>query len=184
MNDNPDRFRAPGGILSDTWDRQVDEFNSPPISDGGGSAGPFPFDAILEPDPVTMGNTLATFLPGVINGLLPSNYASSFSLSPSSTYFAIISCTASNGQITAASLSFGSSPPAAIPTNMGQPPLSFDFLLGIVITDGLGGATWSRIIGDGSLAAAGAEAFRTDKATPVPGTLPYDIWYTWNLTLS
>lgn len=163
-------------VPTDQWDRQIDQFDQPAGGGGGGVSVVYPFDVI------SAGTGNFTVQPGTINGQLPSNYSNVFVLSPSTTYYLVLSCTSSNGQITGAVLSFASSPPASIPTNMGQPPTSFDFLIGIVITDAIGGGTWYRTIGPGSLSAAGQEAFRTDKTSPAPGTLPYDLWYTWVIT--
>jgi len=169
------RLVYPPDRLPTQFDRQIDQILSP-VAGGGGGAVVYPFDVI------SAGTSSFTVQPGTLNGLLPSNYNSTFTLSTSTTYYLQLAATASNGQITGATLSFVTSAPAAIPTNMGQPPTSFDYMLGILITNGAGGGTWFRTIGPGSLNAAGQECFRTSKSSPSPGTLPYDIWYTWVLT--
>jgi hypothetical protein len=171
------RLIALGQTLPTQFDRQVDVVLANAIPAGGGSSSPvYPFDVI------SAGTSVFSFQAGTINGLLPTNYAATFTLSLNTTYYPKLSLTANNGQITAATLSFPTTAPSAIPTNMGQPPTSFDFLLGLLLTNGSGGGTWYRTIGPGSLSAAGQESFRTTKVSPAPGTLPYDIWFTWTIT--
>jgi len=163
------RLLARDDVLPTQFQRSLDIIETPPASGGGGGLTQvFPFDVI------SAGTAGYAVQPGTVNGLLPSNYTITQALGPSSTYFLTLSCTASNGQITGATLSFAGSAPAGIPTNMGQPPTSFDFLLGVVIDQ-----VWFRTIGDGSVIMIGSEVFRTDKSSPAPGTLPYDIWFTW-----
>lgn len=164
-----DRLIFPGQELPTQFDRQLDIVATPPASGGGGGMTQvFPFDVI------SAGTAGYAVQPGTINGLLPSNYTITQMLGPTNTYYLTLSVTASSGQITGATLSFAASAPAAVPVNMGQPPTSFDYLLGVVIDQ-----VWFRTIGPGSLSAGGNEVFRTDKSSPAPGTLPYDIWYTW-----
>lgn len=148
---------------------ELDQIKSPPPGGSGGSTA-FPFD-------VNISGTDATVVPGTINGLIPTNYADTFTIANPGTYYVTLSVTATDGQLGSATLSFAASPPAAVPVVQGQPPTTFDYLLGVVV-DGV----WFRVIGPGSLAAAGAEVFRVSKTSPAPGTLPYDIWYTWNIT--
>lgn len=168
------RLVYPPDRLPTQFDRQIDQILSP-VSGGGGGAGAavYPFDVI------SAGTSSFTVQPGTMSGLLPSNYASTFTLTPSTTYYLQLDCTASSGQIASAALNFASSAPAAIPVNMGQPPTSFSFLVGILITNGAGGGTWFRCIAPGSLFAIGALQYQTNKASPAPGTLPFDNWYTW-----
>lgn len=154
------------------FDRQVDRFGNPGGGGGGGSPTVEPFDVSF--DTPMSGTVNASFSPGTVNGLLPSNYNTPININVTGTYYAVISLTASGGQITGAVLSLPTAAPAAIPVNMGQPPLSFDFLIGIIVD-----SVWYRTIGSGSLTAAGKEVFRTSKTSPAPGTLPYDIWYSW-----
>lgn len=144
-----------------------------PGGGGGGPSGPYPFDVELtgSGSPLT-----ASILPGTLNGLIPTNIFSTYPLAVPGTYYLVLAATAATGEIASCSLSMPTSPPVGIPTVMGEPPLSFDYLLGVVI-DGV----WFRTIGNGSLSAAGQEVFRISKASPAPGTLPYDIYYTWNI---
>jgi hypothetical protein len=141
---------------------------------GGASAGPYPFD--VELIPVDEDEQTAIVRPGTINGLLATNYLDTFPLDPENVYYLVANITTADGEITAYTLSFDSSAPAGIPTAVGLPPTSFTYLLGIVNL-----TTWFRTIGLGSLVATSVEAFRVSKTSPAPGTLPYEIWYTWQL---
>lgn len=138
---------------------------------GGGPTGPYPFDISFSggPDPKD-----ATVRPGTINGILASNFTDTYSLSASGVYYLVLSVTATDGEIVSALLSMPTSPPAGVPTLQGQPPTSFDYLLGVVVD-----LVWYRVIGNGSLTAEGDEVFRVSKVAPAPGTLPYDIYYNW-----
>jgi hypothetical protein len=149
---------------------EVDQILGPTSSGGGTPSSPLPFD-------VEIVGTSATVIPGTINGLLATNYDSVFTITNPGVYFVTLSVTATDGQLGSSTISFAASAPAAVPVVQGQPPTTFDYLLGIVV-DGV----WFRVIGQGSLAAAGSEVFRVSKTSPAPGTLPYDIWYTWNIT--
>jgi hypothetical protein len=167
------RLVYPPDRLPTQFDRQIDQILSPVSAGGGGGAAVYPFDVI------SAGTSSFTVQPGTMSGLLPSNYGSTFTPTPSTTYYLELNCTASSGQIATVALNFASSAPSAIPVNMGQPPTSFSFLLGILVTDGTGGGTWFRCIAPGSLFAIGALQYQTNKASPAPGTLPFDNWYTW-----
>lgn len=137
---------------------------------GGSAATEYPFDVTFTGS----GTITASVRPGTVNGLLPTNYASTFALDETLVYYAILTITASDGEIASAVISFSLTPPVGIPTVLGQPPTTFEFLFGIV---SLG--VWFRTIGLGSLTAEGYEVFRIDKTAPAPGTLPYEIYYSW-----
>lgn len=153
---------------------ELDQIKSPPPGGGGTPPTELPFDVSFD----TAGDPRDTFVrPGTINGVLPTNFDDTFSLAASGVYYLVLNVTASDGEIASATLSFDGSPPAGIPTLQGQPPTAFAYLLGVVVD-----LVWYRTIGNGSLAAAGSEVFRVSKTSPSPGTLPYDIYYTWVIT--
>ncbi len=161
--------RTPGISL------ELDAIKSPPPGGAGAPATTYPFDVTFDDGVADPRDTFVK--PGTINGLIPSNYADIFSLAASGAYYLVLTCTASDGQIASAVLSFDASPPSGIPVIQGQPPTSFAVLLGVVVD-----LVWYRTIGLGSLTATGTEVFRVSKTSPAPGTLPYDIWYTWAIT--
>ncbi len=152
---------------------ELDQIKSPPPGGSGSGPVPYPYDVEFNGAPGD-----ATVRPGSINGLLSSNFDDVFPLGATTTYYLVLSCTAVDGEITSAALSMPTSPPAGLPTQMGQPPTAFDYLLGVVID-----RVWYRVIGNGSLTAFGQEMFRISKTSPAPGTLPYDIYYTWDITV-
>lgn len=136
----------------------------------------YPFDITLTDQGDT--TSIATIWPGTINQLLPSNYLTGVSVSNTGTHYLVLDCTASDGEITAAPLAIESAAPSAISPTQGTPPVAFQVLIGIIIS-GVAFKVW----GNGNMTAAAAESFRVDKGSPVPGSLPYDVYYTWNLSL-
>lgn len=145
----------------------------PPYGSGGSESCPFD---------LTIGGTDGTELkvkPGTINSLLPSNVSSTFTLpanTSSYTRYLVLTASCSDGQVTSATLSVDSSAPSPPGVAMGLPPTSFKVLLGLIDT----GKAY-RTIACGSVSAKPVEAYRTDKASPVFGLSPYDIYYTWQI---
>ena len=174
-NGNPD-FYLPGTPLANQFGRSLDIIQTPSASGGGGASTIYPFDAYLS-----AGTATYAVQPGTINGLLPSNYNSTFTLTPGTTYYLVLNVTTSGGQVTGATLAFNTSAPAAIPVNAGQPPTSFSFLIGVLLVGATSG-TWYRTIGPGSLSAAGQLSYQANATSPSPGTLPYTNYYTWVVT--
>jgi hypothetical protein len=120
----------------------------------------------------------ATFRAGTINSLLPSNYLTGVAVPATGTKYLVLTCTASNGEITAATFSADATAPAAIVPFAGQPPTSFKILIGVVIDGAL-----VQVWGCGNIQALGVESFRVQKGAPVAGQVPYDVYYTWSLSL-
>jgi hypothetical protein len=143
---------------------------------GGGGVTRYPFDITLTD--AGGGDSTATIWPGTINQLLPSNYLTGVTVSNTGTHFLVLDCTASDGEITAAPLAIETGAPPAITPTQGTPPVAFQVLIGIII-DGVAYKVW----GNGNMTASAAESFRVDKGSPVPGSLPYDVFYTWEFSL-
>lgn len=138
-----------------------------------GTDAPIPFDVTFV-SVGELGDLTASVVPGTVNNILGTNWATPFTISSTGTYYLVTAVVTADAQVTSHTLAMDGSAPSTFPVNMGLPPTSFDVLIGIVI-DG----TWYRTIGPGSISAQSLEAYRTSKAAPAPGTLPYDIWYTW-----
>ena len=147
-----------------------------PVLNAGASA---PFDITVED---VAGTPTATFWPGTVNSLLPSNgmagLSSGVATVASGVRYLVLTCTAASGAITGATFSADASPPAAITPLAGSPPTSFKILIGVTI-DGEPVKVW----GDGNIQALPVEAFRVQKSSPVAGQIPFDIYYTWSLDL-
>ncbi len=154
---------------------ELDQIKSPPP--GGGSSAPTegPFDLTFTPG-ASPGDLTPSMRPGTINSVVPTGYLSLPDIADTGTFYFILSATALDGQIATASVAFSGSPPAGIPVTMGTPPTAFDFLLGVV-QDGV----WFRTAAVGSKTATPAETFKAGITSPPPGTLPYDIYYTWSV---
>jgi hypothetical protein len=171
----PDVVNPSRSMPAYQFDRSVDLLEGPQASGGGSPTTTlYPFDVEFtgSGSPLT-----ASVRPGTLNGLIPTNYTDTYSVTNPGVYYLVLSATAAAGEIASCSLSMDASPPAGIPVTLGEPPVAFSYLLGVVI-DGV----WYRTIGNGSLTAAGQEVFRISKTAPDPGTLPYEIYYTWNIT--
>ena len=143
---------------------------------GGGSSNASnnnrPFDPVL---PNNNTNTLSfTINPGTINGLIPNNWANTFSIANNVVGYEILSVSVANNKIASAAISIANAAPVGIPVTKGAPPTAFDYLLG-VISNGV----WYRVIGNSSLTAIGQDEFHVSQTSPAPGTLPYDIYYSW-----
>lgn len=154
-----------------------------PTGPTGPAGPPGPSGAVDYPFDITItdiaGTLYATFYPGTINQLLPSNMLSSFVVPASGTRYLVLDCTASNGEITSAALAVDTAPPDAFVPYAGQPPVAFKILIGLSV-DGVAFKTW----GSGSIMAIGGESFRLQKASPTAGQLPYDVYYTWVLSVA
>jgi len=134
-----------------------------------------PFDLFLAD--AGGGNSTATIWPGTLNQLLVSNYATGVTVPQTGTRYLVVDCTTADGEITSAALAADSTAPGAIAPTQGTPPVAFKLLVGIVV-DNVAYKVWTA----GNVLASPVESFRVDKASPVPGSLPYDIYYTWELT--
>ncbi len=154
---------------------EIDQIKSPPPGGGGTPAAVDPFDLSFTPS--SPGNITPVMVPGTINSVIPSNYLSLPDIADTGTFFFILSVTTLNGQIASATVATSGSAPSGIGTTMGVPPTSFDYLIGVV-QDGV----WFRTAPTGSFTATPIEAFRASITNPAPGTLPYDIYYTWTVT--
>jgi hypothetical protein len=160
---------SPSLDLSRPWLPSAELGPSP--SGGGGTTGHHPFDIFIT----STGSTrTVTIWPGTVNQLLVSNYLTGVTVSPTGTYYLVIDCTASDGQITSATLAIDSVPPPGIAPTAGSPPVSFKILVGVIVD-----AVAFKSLGDSNLYAPSAEAFRLEKVSPVAGLPAYDIYYTW-----
>jgi hypothetical protein len=143
---------------------------------GGSSPEECPFDITITE---TAGPVFtASFRPGTINQLLPSNYLTGVTVPETGTRYLVLSCTTSNGQITAAAFAADTTAPDSIVPVAGTPPLGFKVLIGVVI-DHVATKVW----GCGNIQVIPLEAFRLDKVSPLVGQLPYDVYYTWEFSL-
>ncbi len=135
-----------------------------------------PFDITIAPDETSA--LFATFRAGTINQLLPDNYLDGVEVPASGTKYLVLSCTVTSGAITGATFFADDDPPVALAPMAGEPPTAFDLLIGVSV-NGLAIKVW----GCGNIQAVPVEAFRLQKAVPVAGQVPYDVYYTWQFSL-
>ena len=146
-----------------------------PPGGGGGGAGVFPFD-------VTKTNsTHFTVRTGTVNGLVPSNIATTFVMAGSGTEYVVLKVTTTDAEVTAAEIMAPTptTPPPAMPVGSGQPPSIFYVLLAVLV-DG----TPFRTFGNGSVTAVAYEVYRLQKAMLTPDALPYDSYYSWRTSVT
>lgn len=161
------RLRAEGATgRADWFDRGIDELRQPRSA---AAVVRYPFQPTISGTTVTVRN-------GTLNNVAPTNISSSFYY-PGGTYYLVLTCYSSSGVITSSALSIDGSAPSAISSSLGFPPTSFGILL-YVLT---GGAA-IRVIGTGSLQAVASESLRVQKTITTPDMLPYDSYYTWQIT--
>ncbi len=155
---------------------ELDQIKSPLTSGAGTPTSTLgPFDLTFTPGG-SPGDLTPSMRPGTINSVIPSNYLSIPDIADTGTFYFVLSVTTLNGQIATASVALNGSPPAGIPVTAGTPPTSFDYLIGVV-QDGV----WFRSAAAGSFIATPVDAFHAAIVSPAPGTLPYDIYYTWSV---
>lgn len=148
--------------------------NLPTLREGAGSeTGPCPFDISLRGEGT---NYRLTIYPGLVNGLLPDNYLSGILIPNNGEHYIYLVCTSSNGNITSVTLQAYSTPQQPSLPTLGYPPSSLRILMGIVI-----GSTSYKIATCSNYAVESEESFRLQKASPVIGMLPYDIYYNWRV---
>ena len=152
-----------------------DNYPSPPpmLGDpvsGGSGTGPFPFD-------VTIAGSDLTVRSGTLNGLVPTNIGTTFTIPAGVTRYLVLTGTASDGVLASCALSLDSAAPATVGTSLGFPPNTFPVLLYVIVD-----RVAFRVIGNTSLIASVFEAFRVQKTMTTPDQLPYDSYYTWKLS--
>lgn len=144
---------------------------------GGGTsvvASVAPFDAkSINPTSNTV-----SFHPGTINGMLPTNWATTFSFSPGQANYVYLACEANSGAVASAMLQVGVNPPLPIGVQQGYPQLNFNVVLGILSSTG----SWLRAIGPSALTAKPIEVLRTEKPTYAPGEFPFNLFYSWEVS--
>jgi hypothetical protein len=142
------------------------------------SPGPFDFTAISSAG-------LLTIFPGTINNLLPDTPFTPLDCSAQALTYVTLACTTNSNQVNQASYKAVDTVPTPPPAVMGAPPPSFSILLGIVTKDSSSGSdTYAmyKTLPKGNLLATPLPWIQTDKEAPQPNGLPYDQWYSWNIT--
>ena len=115
----------------------------------------------------------AQIAPGTINGILPSNIFSTFSVSSTTTYF-IARATTNGKQVVSAVIIVSSSPPqnqTPVPQAL---PASFDKLFAISMEGNV-----FRTIPSGSITVAPQPLFTADRDSWTPGKPMTETWYSW-----
>jgi hypothetical protein len=120
-----------------------------------------------------------SFAFGTVNGMAPSNWDASFSLSATGTYWPslTINADAASGAITSALLTLEATLPAGDPIGENALPTSKLFPLGVISN------LTSCMIYNEVLVATGIVRYRASKVSlPYEGAEPFDRFYAWNIT--
>lgn len=142
---------------------------------GRTAATAYPLDLTLADAGATF---TGTFRPGVVNGLIPSNYLSLTGIAKTGLVYIGLNVTLTNAEVQTATFAAGGTAPAAFPTSMGVPPTALTILTHIV----LAGVVY-RVIGPGNPWLTPAPIFETDKTGTIsPGEKSTNVWYSYSLT--
>lgn len=142
---------------------------------GGGPSGSPALAVAPSPFDLHLNGTTLTIQPGTVNNVLPSNYLTGITVT--GTAYISVECATNNGRITSASLVSDTAQPGSPIPAMGAPPTTFKVLIGIV-----SGGVATKVWGNANILAHCVEVYRAEKASPVAGQIPYDVYYTWEIT--
>lgn len=150
----------------------------------GGTSTPVtnhPFQIRSFPDPEDESenpNYVFTVYPGTINNLLPTNILdgeqlAEFSLTKNSLLYVVLDCSAASNALTACTVEAETSAPELQTPLAFALPTEYQVLLGIVYN-----STVYQIVKN-NLSVSGRQAYITDKNSPTPGSLPYNVFLQW-----
>lgn len=145
----------------------------------GGGIQLHPFQISSSTDPESENQYIVTVRPGTLNNLIPTNLFEENALRqfaiPSNelNYVILTGETNGNDQFNSCSISVSDSPPPVQTPTMFSLPTSPQFLLGVVFN----GSAYNTITN--SLLLTGEQQYIEEKGSPVPGALPYNIYYVW-----
>jgi hypothetical protein len=139
------------------------------------AATPSPFDVTLVADS-TGANYTATIRPGTVNGILPSNMFSSFSISASATTYFKAVATTDGKQVTSVSIVANDQAPAVqVPVPQAL-PAGFQVLFAVAKAGNV-----FRTLASGNIAAAAEFLFTANAANWSPGKPMTENWYHWRV---
>jgi hypothetical protein len=148
-----------------------------PQRGGGTPSTPQPWDLIAQVDPDANPEDanppyLVRARPGTLNGILPTNWDEEFECAGTGLFYAKAVIATDGESVTGLTIEIDGTPPEV------QQPQTFAVGSPIELTFGLfyEGQTF-RTIGPGSITVAPVPYLVTDKASPQPGELAYEITY-------
>jgi hypothetical protein len=122
------------------------------------------------------GNLQGNFFPGTIGGVLPGNISTPLTLNQAVTNYIWAACTASNGAVTAVTLTVGTSWPTLASPTSGSPPTSFNIPIAIVTPST---TIFDNVVGFGNIWAQPYVALLDTINTGALTTAPFTPWYNW-----
>lgn len=148
--------------------------NSAQISTAEFVNNPASSGTVVYPFQPAIVGTNMTVRPGTLNGTVPTNIGTTFTVPTTGTRYLVLTGLASSGSVTSSSLTVTTTAPSMVAATLGYPPATFTVLLYVIVNQVL-----FRVIGSGSLYALPKESFRVQKSMTTPDLLPYDSYYNW-----
>lgn len=133
------------------------------------------FSIVLTPN--TPPAYLVTLVPGTINQAVPSNILTPIAYNSTTDRYVKLKCTTDGYALTGVTVALEGTVTPPIGTAQNAGPTSFEVLIG-VISQGVVTQVWS----DCNMTATLTLALIESKVSPVPGTSPYNFYYTWVVT--
>jgi hypothetical protein len=117
-------------------------------------------------------------VPSTLNGVVPSNWATTGSGSKTAAKYISLNCTATTGKITSVAIGASAAPVEAPGVLESLPPTAFDVPIGVIGTDGV----FYKFVQARPFVAQPIVSFTSDRAVPVIGLAPRIQWWTWSIT--
>lgn len=137
------------------------------------SATAAPWDVTMKVDPDNPDGYLATVNPGLIGGILPSNWDAEFEVSGSSIHYAIAVIQTDGTAINGVSIEIRTTAPQSQTPELWATPASVEYLFGLIKEGSV-----KRVIGPGNITLMPKVWLTVEKDAPVgPGELAYDRYY-------
>lgn len=115
--------------------------------------------------------------PGSINGTVPSNILTPIAYTDTTDRYVKLKVTTDGKALTGVTVALEATVSDPIETTQDAGPTAFDIIIG-VISQGVVTQIWT----DCNITATLTLALTESKVTPVPGTSPYNFFYTWVIT--
>ena len=114
--------------------------------------------------------------PGLVGGILPSNWDDEISFNPSGLSYMVVDCQSDGKVVTAASIIADSSPPTKQTPGLNTAPSTFKILFGVVKN-----GAFSRTVRQGHISINPTVTLVQQNASPTPGLNVLDRYYVWGL---
>jgi hypothetical protein len=140
---------------------------------GGGGFRRQPWDIVARKDPDSEEQYLLTVRPGIINGILPTNWEDEFTAADSGLYYGKIIIATDNFSITGVTIDIDTEPPALQTPQKFEVETEVEYLFGI-----FGEGQSYNLVGSGNLLVSPRLWITTSADPPAEaGESPFDLYY-------